>query len=48
MTEHYDPAYRRSRCDAGQCLGEVKATGMTSSDLDTAAQTVATLIADSQ
>jgi tRNA 2-selenouridine synthase len=45
MTEHYDPAYRRPRSDAGECLGEVEMMGMTSSDLDTAAQTVATLVA---
>lgn len=45
MTEHYDPAYRRSRSHAGQCLGDVELTGMTSSDLDTAAQIVATVVA---
>ena len=45
MTEHYDPAYRRSRSEAGQCLGQVELTGMTSSALDAAAETVATLVA---
>ncbi len=45
MTEHYDPAYRRSRDEASRCLGEVEVTNMTSSDLDAAAQAVATLVA---
>ena len=44
MTEHYDPAYRRSRGDACQCLGEVEMTGMTSSDLDCATERIAALI----
>lgn len=48
MTEHYDPAYRRSRGNSGQCLGEVEVTGLTSSALDTAAETLATLVAGSQ
>jgi len=45
MTEHYDPAYRRSRSEAGQCLGQVEVTDMTSSALAAAAETVATLVA---
>ena len=45
MTEHYDPAYRRSRGDPGQCLGEVELTTMTSSDLDAAADSIATMVA---
>ncbi|MFN6980939.1 MAG: tRNA 2-selenouridine(34) synthase MnmH [Brevundimonas sp.] len=45
MTDHYDPAYRRSRSNAGQCLGDVEMTSMTSSDFDTAAQIVASLVA---
>ncbi|CAN5287984.1 tRNA 2-selenouridine(34) synthase MnmH [soil metagenome] len=48
MTEHYDPAYRRSRGDAGQCLGEVEMTGVTSADLNAAAQLIATLVVGHQ
>ena len=48
MTEHYDPAYRRSSGDASRSLAQVEVAGMTSLALDAAAQTVATLLAGSQ
>jgi len=48
MTEHYDPAYRRSRTDTGPCLDEVEMAGLSTLDLDAAAARLATVIAGRQ